>query len=113
MIAGRHARRHPTAPRHRPLARHRGGTTGGGRECGRRHVARAPNRGDQRVRSARWAYPTARIRSDPTRSRRAGETRAEVEQLIRETIPFHLEGLAEDGLPIPDPASVEAEAVAV
>jgi predicted RNase H-like HicB family nuclease len=43
----------------------------------------------------------------------AGETRAEVEQLIREAIPFHLEGVAEDGLPIPDPASVEAEAVAV
>lgn len=43
----------------------------------------------------------------------AGETRAEVEQLIREAISFHLEGLAEDGLPIPDPQSVEAEAVAV
>ena len=43
----------------------------------------------------------------------AGETRAEVEQLIREAISFHLEGLAEDGLPIPDPDSVEAEAVAV
>ena len=42
-----------------------------------------------------------------------GESREEVEQLIREAIPFHLEGLAEDGSPIPDPASVEAEAVAV
>ena len=43
----------------------------------------------------------------------AGDSRAEVEQLIREAIPFHLEGLAQDGLVIPDPASVEAEAVAV
>jgi predicted RNase H-like HicB family nuclease len=42
-----------------------------------------------------------------------GETRAEVEQLIREGIQFHLEGLAEDGLPIPDPGSVEVEAVSV
>lgn len=42
-----------------------------------------------------------------------GDTRTEVEQLIREGITFHLDGLAEDGLPIPDPASVEAEAVAV
>jgi len=42
-----------------------------------------------------------------------GETRAEVEQLIREGIPFHLEGLAEDGLPIPDPTSVEVQAIAV
>ncbi len=31
----------------------------------------------------------------------AGETRAEVEELIREGIPFHLEGLVEEGLPIP------------
>lgn len=43
----------------------------------------------------------------------AGETRAEVEQLIREGIVFHLEGLAEDGLPIPDPDNIEAEVVAV
>ncbi len=42
-----------------------------------------------------------------------GATRAEVEQLIREGIPFHLEGLAEDGLPIPDPTSVEVQAIAV
>jgi predicted RNase H-like HicB family nuclease len=42
-----------------------------------------------------------------------GATRSELEQLIRDGIPFHLEGLAEDGLPIPDPASVEAAAVAV
>lgn len=43
----------------------------------------------------------------------AGETRDEVEQLIREAIPFHLEGLAEDGLPIPDPESIVAETIAV
>lgn len=43
----------------------------------------------------------------------AGQTRAEVEQLIREGIPFHLEGLAEDGLPIPDPESVDVAAIAV
>ncbi|MHB8247224.1 MAG: type II toxin-antitoxin system HicB family antitoxin [Acidimicrobiales bacterium] len=43
----------------------------------------------------------------------AGETRAEVEQLIREGIPFHLEGLAEERLPIPDPGSVDVAAVAV
>lgn len=42
-----------------------------------------------------------------------GQTRAEVEQLIREGIPFHLEGLAEQGLPIPDPESVDVAAVAV
>ena len=42
-----------------------------------------------------------------------GETRAEVEQLIREGIAFHLEGLAEDGLPIPDSDNIEAEVVAV
>ena len=42
-----------------------------------------------------------------------GATRAEVEQLIREGIPFHLDGLAEDGLPIPDPTSVEVQAIAV
>ena len=43
----------------------------------------------------------------------AGETREEVEQLIREGIPFHLEGLAEDGLPIPDPDSIVVESIAV
>ena len=42
-----------------------------------------------------------------------GETRAEVAQLIREGIAFHLEGLAEDGLPIPDPTTIEVETVAV
>jgi len=34
-----------------------------------------------------------------------GETAEEVERLIREAIALHLEGLAEDGLPIPEPTS--------
>ncbi len=35
----------------------------------------------------------------------AGETRDEVVRLIQEAIEFHLEGLREDGLPIPPPTS--------
>jgi len=34
-----------------------------------------------------------------------GETRDEALQLIREAIEFHLEGLREDGLPVPAPSS--------
>ena len=34
-----------------------------------------------------------------------GRTREEVERLIREAIEMHLEGMAEDGLPIPEPSS--------
>jgi predicted RNase H-like HicB family nuclease len=34
-----------------------------------------------------------------------GESKEEVERLIREAIALHLEGLAEDGLPIPEPTS--------
>jgi predicted RNase H-like HicB family nuclease len=34
-----------------------------------------------------------------------GATIAEVEAQIREAIEFHLEGLREDGLPVPAPAS--------
>lgn len=34
-----------------------------------------------------------------------GETRSEVLQLIREAIAFHLQGLREDGLPVPPPTS--------
>lgn len=41
-----------------------------------------------------------------------GETRAEVTQLIHEAIEFHVEGLIEDGLPVPQPAS-QAELVEV
>ena len=32
-----------------------------------------------------------------------GKTAAEARKLIAEAVPFHLEGLREDGLPIPDP----------
>ena len=35
----------------------------------------------------------------------AGDTRAEVLELIHEAIEFHIEGLKEDGLPVPLPAS--------
>lgn len=34
-----------------------------------------------------------------------GESREEVMQLIREAIEFHLEGLREDGRPVPPPSS--------
>ena len=34
-----------------------------------------------------------------------GDTRIEVTQLIHEAIEFHLEGMKEDGLPIPAPHS--------
>jgi predicted RNase H-like HicB family nuclease len=35
-----------------------------------------------------------------------GETVAEVERLIREAIPFHLEGLRINGDPIPEPTTL-------
>lgn len=35
----------------------------------------------------------------------AAGTRGEVLQLIREAIEFHLEGMREDGLPVPEAAS--------
>lgn len=35
----------------------------------------------------------------------AGETREEAMQMIREAIEFHLEGMKEDGEPIPEPHS--------
>ena len=45
-----------------------------------------------------------------------GATREEVEHNIREAISFHLEGIREDGLPIPEPQTttieIEVEAVA-
>jgi predicted RNase H-like HicB family nuclease len=34
-----------------------------------------------------------------------GESVAEVERLIREAIEFHLEGMREDGTPVPPPSS--------
>lgn len=43
-----------------------------------------------------------------------GKTKAEVERRIREAIEMHLEGMVEDGVPIPEPTShvdyVEVEA---
>ncbi len=35
-----------------------------------------------------------------------GETLEEVEELIREAIQFHIEGLREEGLPVPEPSSI-------
>ncbi len=43
----------------------------------------------------------------------AGESREEVEQLIREAIAFHLDGLRAAGEPIPEPAAVGATRVDV
>ena len=37
----------------------------------------------------------------------AGTTREETERLVREAIALHLEGLAAEGLPIPEPGSVD------
>jgi predicted RNase H-like HicB family nuclease len=34
-----------------------------------------------------------------------GDSEGEVERLIREAIALHLEGIAEDGIPIPEPTS--------
>ena len=34
-----------------------------------------------------------------------GETREEVLRLIREAVEFHIEGLREDGEPVPEPSS--------
>ncbi len=34
-----------------------------------------------------------------------GETKDEVIRLIREAIEFHLDGMRQDGLPIPEPSS--------
>lgn len=42
----------------------------------------------------------------------AGDSREEVARLIREAIEFHIQGLREEGLPIPEP-TVEAERVNV
>jgi predicted RNase H-like HicB family nuclease len=41
-----------------------------------------------------------------------GRTKEEVKNLIREAIEFHLEGLKEDNLPIPEPTA-SAEVVSV
>ena len=42
----------------------------------------------------------------------AGKTAAEVKRLIKEAVPLHLDGLREDGLSIPEPAT-ECEYVEV
>lgn len=39
----------------------------------------------------------------------AGESRQEVERLIHQAIEFHLEGMREEGLPIPQPSSFAGE----
>ena len=38
----------------------------------------------------------------------AGETREECEALMREAIAFHIEGLLEDGDPVPPPSNAAA-----
>jgi len=35
-----------------------------------------------------------------------GDSREEVETLIREAVEFHLEGMQAEGIPVPQPASV-------
>ena len=35
-----------------------------------------------------------------------GKTLEEVQQLMREAIAFHIEGLKEDGIPIPEPTTL-------
>jgi predicted RNase H-like HicB family nuclease len=41
----------------------------------------------------------------------AASTYDECLRLIREAVPFHLEGLREDGEPIPAPAAIGAETI--
>lgn len=43
----------------------------------------------------------------------AGSSREEVEQLIREAIAFHIDGMREDGFPIPPPSARAAILVQV
>ena len=42
----------------------------------------------------------------------AGDTRDKTAKLIREAIEFHIEGMHEEGLPIPEP-SAEAETITI
>lgn len=35
-----------------------------------------------------------------------GETLTETERLIQETVEFHLDGLREDGVPVPEPSAL-------
>ena len=41
-----------------------------------------------------------------------GQTRDEVRSLIQEAIEFHLDGMREDGIPVPPP-SAEAEVISI
>ena len=43
----------------------------------------------------------------------AGSSRAEVVELMREAIPFHIESMSEHGDPIPEPSAVGAELIEV
>jgi predicted RNase H-like HicB family nuclease len=42
-----------------------------------------------------------------------GNSRDEVEKLVREAIPFHIEGLRESGDPVPEPAATDAVLVQI
>lgn len=42
----------------------------------------------------------------------AGKTRDETAKLIREAMEFHIEGILEEGLPVPNP-STEAEIITI
>ena len=42
----------------------------------------------------------------------AGDSREEVARLIKEAIEFHIEGMRQEGLPVPEPHS-EAESIRV
>lgn len=41
----------------------------------------------------------------------AGGSRADTQRLIAEAIAFHLEGMTQDGVPIPDPGATEVGVV--
>lgn len=43
----------------------------------------------------------------------AGESPVEVERLMRETIPLHIESLRSHGEPVPEPSAVAAAVVAI
>jgi predicted RNase H-like HicB family nuclease len=43
----------------------------------------------------------------------SGSSLAEVRTLIREGIEFHIRGLREDGLPIPEPSALSGELIEV
>jgi predicted RNase H-like HicB family nuclease len=59
-----------------------------------------------------WGIPRGQAVPDLPGCVAVGETREEVLRLIRETIEFHIDGLREDGSPVPTPSS-EGEFVVV